>query len=73
MNSDRAAMNLDLVKGMKRLMVVMNNNPDNCCPICGDAFSSASQYRPVWSDHYDNIVCVDCHESQIRSDMSGLA
>ncbi len=67
-------MNSELLKGMKRLMVVMNNNPDNRCPICKDQFDiNASNYQPVWSDYYDNIVCMDCNATAIRSDESGLA
>lgn len=67
-------MNSELLKGMKRLMVVMNNNPDNRCPICKDKFSlTASNYQPVWSDHYDNIVCADCNAMASRDSECGLA
>jgi len=38
------------------------NDYDNHCPICKDEFSlTMSNYQPVWSDHYDNIVCADCN------------
>ena len=34
------------------------------CPICGDIMTEAhSNFVPVWSEHYDNIVCIDCAET----------
>ena len=30
------------------------------CPVCDDIMTEHSNYRPVWSDDYDNIVCQHC-------------
>jgi hypothetical protein len=30
------------------------------CPVCHDIMTEHSNYRPVWSDDYDNIVCQHC-------------
>ena len=38
---------------------------DKVCPVCGDNYETeVSQLCPVWSEHYDNIVCVDCAETE---------
>lgn len=37
---------------------------DDKCAVCGDTFDYGhSNYRPVWSDNHDNLVCVSCYES----------
>lgn len=67
-------MNSSELEGMKRLMVVINLNPENRCPICKDEFSlTASNYQPVWSDYYDNIVCADCNAIVSQDTKCGLA
>jgi len=36
----------------------------NACPNCLDTMDSNVSYlRPTWSDHYDNVVCLDCDET----------
>jgi ribosomal protein S27E len=31
------------------------------CAVCGDEMTiSHSNYAPIWSDHYDNVVCFWC-------------
>lgn len=61
------------LEGLKRLMIVINDY-DNHCPICKDAFSlTMSNYQPVWSDHYDNIVCADCNAKVGQDTECGLA
>ena len=36
----------------------------NRCPKCLDVMDSSVSYlRPTWSDHYDNVVCLDCAEA----------
>lgn len=67
-------MNSGELEGMKKLMVVINSNPENRCPICKDEFSlTACNYQPVWSDYYDNIVCKDCNEMIGRDTECGFA
>jgi hypothetical protein len=60
-------MNATELAAIKRLMVVINSNPDRRCPICHDVFSATvSNLKPVWSDYFDNIVCVDCAATTVR-------
>jgi hypothetical protein len=34
------------------------------CPNCRDTMdSNVTCLRPIWSDYYDNVVCLDCAES----------
>jgi hypothetical protein len=38
------------------------------CPKCWDKMTLHSNYRPVWSDVYDNIVCQSCYdETQVSN------
>lgn len=38
---------------------------DKICPVCRDTYDNeASQLRPKWSDHYDNVVCTTCAETE---------
>lgn len=30
------------------------------CPVCNDVMTEHSNYQPVWSDDYDNIICTTC-------------
>ena len=32
------------------------------CPLCWDKMTTHSNYRPVWSDVHDNIVCQSCYD-----------
>jgi hypothetical protein len=60
-------MNTTELNAIKRLMVVISLNPDRRCPICHDELSATiSNLQPVWSDHYDNIVCADCATTTVR-------
>lgn len=44
---------------------------ETTCPLCGEEYDeTASQLRPVWSDEYDNIVCISCKEEGTQE--SGL-
>ena len=55
---------------MKRLMIVINNNVDGRCPICGDKLSATvSNLQPQWSDYFDNIVCYDCATNIAKNDV----
>ena len=54
-------MNLKELDQMKRLMIIINDNVDGRCPICGDELSATiGSLKPRWSDYFDNIVCYDC-------------
>lgn len=36
----------------------------NNCPVCFDVMDSkVSNYRPKWSDHWDNVVCQVCADT----------
>jgi len=59
-------------------MAFFGLNPDDRCPVCGDKFSDHSNYQPVWSDHYDNVVCYHCNaeflrKTEFHSDECGFA
>ena len=60
-------MNAIELAAMKRLIVIMNENPDRRCPICHDELSATiSNLQPIWSDYFDNIVCADCAATTVR-------
>ena len=57
-------MNAKELDAIKRLMVIINDNVDGRCPICGDELSATiGSLQPRWSDYFDNIVCYDCATS----------
>jgi hypothetical protein len=38
----------------------------NACPNCLDVMdSNATQLRPIWSDYYDDVVCLTCAEEYV--------
>ena len=54
-------MNTKDLAAIKRLIVVINDNVNGRCPICGDKLSATiGNLQPRWSDYFDNIVCYDC-------------
>ena len=60
-------MNAKDLAAIKRLMVVINDNVNGRCPICGDKLSATdSAYQPRWSNYYDNIVCWDCATNIVK-------
>jgi hypothetical protein len=40
----------------------------NACPNCLDVMdSNATQLRPIWSDYYDDVVCLSCVEEYVSN------
>lgn len=66
-------MNAADLKGMKRLMEIINLNNNRVCPICEMSFSETGNSMPVWSSTFDNIVCSDCNATVTKDNECGLA